>query len=228
MHTSHLAHLAHLAGRVARHPYGYAHAHAHLSTPSGWANSRCELSGPYVRVGIKSNTLKTSSDTIEHAHRALQCTGPRARPTPQPPPHTAESRKSQSGSHRKRQIHEKKRPASPPPRPTAWPPAPRRLKMSLGRAAPPAASIGAQPAGVCSKRVASVSGGFLRTGNAWAGVGVFGMMVEGSRRSRARQRTLCCCARLRRAVPAAPEKVTNPARGMWGLEVVTRGTQFRP
>ena len=50
--------------------------------------------------------------------------------------------------------------------------------MSLGRAAPPAASIGAQPAGVCSKRVASVSGGVRRTGNACAGVGVFGMMVE--------------------------------------------------
>ena len=50
--------------------------------------------------------------------------------------------------------------------------------MSLGRAAPPAASIGAAPAGVCSKRAASVSGGVERTGNAWAGVGVFRMMVE--------------------------------------------------
>ena len=31
---------------------------------------------------------------------------------------------------------------------------------------------------MCSTRAASVSGGVGRTGNAWAGVGVFGMMVE--------------------------------------------------
>ena len=110
---------------------GWLHA---LSTLSGWANSRCELSGPYVRVGIKSNTLKTSSDTIEHVHRALKCTGLCAGRTPHPPHPGPESGKSRSGSHRNVQIHEKKRPAPPPARPTTWGPAPQREIKSLGPA----------------------------------------------------------------------------------------------
>ena len=128
-----------------------------------------------------SNTIGRSSGTIEHVNRVTYFIGLRAcatRPEPPPTPVQAESGILRSESHRSAQFHGKKRPGSPQPRPTAWPPAPRRLKMSLGRAAPPAASIGAQPAGVCSKRAASVSGGVGRTGNAWAGVGVFGMMVE--------------------------------------------------
>ena len=97
--------------------------------------------------------------------------------------------------------------------------------MSLGRAAPPAASIGAQPAGVCSKRATSVSGGVRRTGNACAGVEVFGMMVERfSAVEGAAAHPLLLRTALRRAVPAAPEKVTNPARGVEGLEVVTSVT----
>ena len=97
---------------------------------------------------------------------------------PQPPLPGPQSRNSRSGRRKSSQSRPKTSPAAPPARPTAWPPAPQRLKMSLGRAAPPAASIGAGPAGLCSKRAASVSGGVRRTGNACAGVGVFGMMVE--------------------------------------------------
>ena len=54
------------------------------------------------------------------------------------------------------------------------------------------------------------------------------MMVERSWRSRARQRTLCCCARLRRAVPAASEKVRIPASVVEEVEVIHVRPTIRP
>ena len=75
-----------------------------------------------------------------------------------------------------------------------------------------------QPAHARKEQRASVVGLGVRAARA-AGVGVFGMMVEGSRRSRARQRTLCCCTRLRTAISGTSENVRIPASEVEELEV---------
>ena len=61
-----------------------------------------------------------------------------------------------------------------------------------------------------------------------AGGKLFGMMVEGSRGFKARKSTCCCCARLHTATSAAPEKVTNPARGVEEVEVIAEAKAVRP
>ena len=54
------------------------------------------------------------------------------------------------------------------------------------------------------------------------------MMVEGSRRSRARQHTFCCCAAVRMVISSAGEKVTNPARGVEEVKVIARAPAVWP
>ena len=65
-------------------------------------------------------------------------------------------------------------------------------------------------------------------GTCVAGGGLFGMMVEGSRRSRARQRTLCCCARPPQATSSVHENDTIPASGVEEVDVVRRAIGVRP
>ena len=84
-----------------------------------------------------------------------------------------------------------------------------------------------QPALARKEQRASVVGLGVRAARA-AGVGVFGMMVEGSRRFRARQHTFCCCARLRTAISGTSENVRIPGSEVEELKVVIRATAIWP
>ena len=54
------------------------------------------------------------------------------------------------------------------------------------------------------------------------------MMIERSRRSNRSRGTLCCSARLLPPASAASQNESYPARGVEGLEVVTRVTAIWP
>ena len=84
-----------------------------------------------------------------------------------------------------------------------------------------------QPAHARKEQRASVVGLGVRAARA-AGVGGFGMIVEGSRRFRARQHTFCCCTRLRTAISGTSENVRIPASGVEELKVVRSVTAIWP